>query len=234
MRKTNIQTSLEQLQGKGAQFRGYHRPVIEAVVQQKSPVVVVIDTGTGKSLVFMLLALTSTGVTVVVVPLLALKSDLKDHCVKAGIECVEWDSNYPHEWAQIVLVVPEVAVSAPFQSFLNRQRAMGRLDCVLIDECHIVLESTKGWRTQVLKLRNLVQAETQLVYLTATLKPKEESEFIRLMVLPPKEDSHWFRLPTSRPNVAYSVHWYNEAEEDEVDVLARLVHEAKEQYPLPG
>jgi superfamily II DNA helicase RecQ len=168
------------------------------------------------------------------VPLLALKSDLKDRCVKAGIECVEWDSNYPHEWAQIVLVVPEVAVSAPFQSFLNRQRAMGRLDRVVIDECHIVLESTKGWRTQVLKLRNLVQAETQLVYLTATLKPKEESEFIRLMALPPKEDSYWFRSPTSRPNIAYSVHWYNEAEEDEADVLVRLVHEAKVQYPLPG
>jgi superfamily II DNA helicase RecQ len=234
MRETNIQTSLEQLQGTGAQFRGCQRPVLEAVMQQKSPVVVIMGTGTGKSLVFMLPALTSTGVTVLVVPLLALKTNLKDRCVKAGIECVEWDSNYPHEWAQIVLVVPEVAVSAPFKSFLNRQRAMGRLDRVVIDECHIVLESTKGWRTQVLKLRNLVQAETQLVYLTATLKPKEEGEFIRLMALPPKEDSHWFRSPTTRPNIAYRVHWYNETEEEETDVVARLVQEAKEQYPLPG
>lgn len=234
MRKTNIQASLEQLQGKGAQFRGCQQAVLEAVMLQKSPVVVITGTSTGKSLVFMLPALTSTGVTVVVVPLLALKSNLKDRCVRAGIECVEWDSNYPHEWARIVLVVPEVAVSAPFQSFLNRQRAMGRLDRVVVDECHIVLESTKGWRKQVLKLRNLVQAETQLIYLTATLKPKEESEFIRLMALPPKEDSYWFRSPTTRPNLAYNVHWYNEAEEEEADVLARLVHEAKEQYPLPG
>jgi superfamily II DNA helicase RecQ len=30
------------------------------------------------------------------------------------------------------------------------------------------------------------------------------------------------------------VHWYNEAEEDEADVLVRLVHEAKVQYPLPS
>jgi superfamily II DNA helicase RecQ len=97
-----------------------------------------------------------------------------------------------------------------------------------------VLESTKGWRTQVLKLRNLVFAETQLVYLTATLEPSEESEFIRLMALLPKEDSHWFRSPTTRPNIAYSVHRFNQAEEDEADVLAALVHKAKEQYPLPG
>jgi superfamily II DNA helicase RecQ len=203
-------------------------------MQQKSPIVAVMGTGSGKSLAFMLPALTSTGVTVLVVPLVALKNNLRDRCVRAGISCVEWDSQRPHEWAQIVLVVPEVAVSAPFQSFLNRQRGMGRLDRVVVDECHIVLESTQGWRAQVLKLRTLVQAETQLVYLTATLKPKEESEFIQLMALPPKEESHWFRSRTTRPNIAYSVHRFNQADKEEADVLARLVHKAKEQHPLPS
>jgi superfamily II DNA helicase RecQ len=130
-------------------------------MQQKSPIVAVIGTNSSKSLAFMLPALTSTGVTVLVVPLVALKSNLRDCCVRAGISCVEWDSRRPHEWAQIVLVVPEVAVGVPFQSFLNRQRGMGRLDRVVIDECHIVLESTKGWWVQVLKLRGLVQAETR-------------------------------------------------------------------------
>jgi superfamily II DNA helicase RecQ len=234
MRTTDIQASLERLEGQGAQFRGCQRPVIEAIMQQKSPIVVVMGTGMGKSLTFMLPALTSTGVTVVVVPLLALKNNLKDRCLKAGIDCVEWNSEHPHEWAQIVLVVPESAVSTPFESFLNRQRAMGRLDRIVVDESHIVLESTKGWRTQVLKLRNIVFAETQLVYLTATLKPREESEFIRLTALPSKEDCHWFRSPTTRPNIAYSVHRFNQAVEEEADVLATLVHEAKEQYPLPG
>jgi superfamily II DNA helicase RecQ len=234
MRTTDIQASLEQLEGEGAQFRSCQRPVIEAIMQQESPVVAIMGTGSGKSLTFMLPALTSTGVTVLVVPLLALKSNLRDRCRKAGIKCVEWSSEHSHEWAQIVLVVPEVAVSAPFESFLNRQRAMGRLDRVVIDEAHIVLESTKGWRSQVLKLRNFVHADTQLVYLTATLEPREESEFIRLLALPPKEEGRWFRSPTTRPNIAYSVHRFNQANETEADVLARLVHEAKEEYPLPG
>jgi hypothetical protein len=43
-----------------------------------------------------------------------------------------------------VLIVLEVAVSALFQSFLNQQRAIGQLDRVVIDECYIVLKSTKG------------------------------------------------------------------------------------------
>jgi superfamily II DNA helicase RecQ len=138
----DIQASLERLEGWGAQFCGCQRPVIEAIMQQKSPIVAVMGTGSGKSLAFMLPALTSTGVTVLVVPLVALKSNLRDRCVRAGISCVEWSSKHPHEWAQIVLVVPEVAVSAPFQSSLNWQRGMGRLDRVVIDECHVVLEST--------------------------------------------------------------------------------------------
>jgi superfamily II DNA helicase RecQ len=58
-------------------------------MQQKSPIVAVIGTNSSKSLAFMLPALTSTGVTVLVVPLVALKSNLQDCCVRAGISCVK-------------------------------------------------------------------------------------------------------------------------------------------------
>jgi superfamily II DNA helicase RecQ len=54
------------------------------------------------------------------------------------------------------------------------------------------------------------------------------------MALPPEEESHSFRSRTTRPNIAYSTHCFNQADEEEADVLARLVHEAKEQSPLPG
>ncbi|KAH6612357.1 hypothetical protein C7974DRAFT_289225, partial [Boeremia exigua] len=106
-------------------------------------------TGAGKSMAFMLPASCSTGVTVVVVPL-----------VQAGIECVEWDSRKPQEWASVVLVTPESAVSESFGGFINRQRAMGRLDRIVVDKCHVVLDSTSGWRTRMLALRDLVKAET--------------------------------------------------------------------------
>jgi hypothetical protein len=39
----------------------------------------------------------------------------------------------------------------------------------------------------MLALRNLVQVETQLVYLIATMQPSEEGEFLQLIGLPPKE-----------------------------------------------
>lgn len=73
------------------------RPAIEAIKYQKSLTVVVMSTGAGKSMAFMLPASCSAGVTVVVVPLVSLRSNLKHRCVQAGIECVEWDSRKPQK-----------------------------------------------------------------------------------------------------------------------------------------
>lgn len=58
-------------------------------MQQKSPIIAIIGTGIGKSLIFILLALTSTSVTVVIIPILVLKNNLKDRCIKARINCVK-------------------------------------------------------------------------------------------------------------------------------------------------
>jgi superfamily II DNA helicase RecQ len=49
-------------------------------MQHKSPVVAIIGIGVGKSVLFMLLALVSSGVTIVVVPLVALRFNIKERC----------------------------------------------------------------------------------------------------------------------------------------------------------
>ncbi|KAK4031212.1 hypothetical protein C8A01DRAFT_21538, partial [Parachaetomium inaequale] len=101
------------------------------------------------------------------------------------IECVEWSGRRPYEWASIVLVTPEAAISESFGYFVNRQRAIGRLDRIVVDEYYIVLDSGAGgrWRSRMLGLRRLAKAEAQLVYLTATLRPADEAEFRRLVGL---------------------------------------------------
>jgi superfamily II DNA helicase RecQ len=187
-------------------------------------------------MLFMLPARCSAGgLTVVVVPLVSLRSDIKGRCDELGIECVEWSGGRPHEWASVVLVTPESAVGESFGHFVNRQRAMGRLDRIVIDECHVVLDSGAGgsWRSRVLGLRGLVRAETQLVYLTATLRPADEAEFGRLVGLP-ADGARWFRSATTRTNVRYQVRRYKTPDETEEVVLAALVEEKKEQYGRKG
>jgi hypothetical protein len=190
--EVDLEGELKAMVGPKAQFRGVQEGALRAIMAQKSPVVVVMGTGGGKSMLFMLPARCSTGLTIVVVPLVSLREDLRDRCRMAGIECAEWDVRRPHEWAQLILVTPEAAVGEAFGQFVNRQQAYGRLDRVVIDECHVVLDSRGGWRSMILELRQLVRLQTQMVYLTATLMPSEEREFVRLMGLPVKEKIQWF------------------------------------------
>ena len=154
---------------------------------------------------------------------------------------MEWNGRRPHEWASVVLVTPEAAVGESFGHFVNRQRAMGRLDRIVVDECHIVLDSGPGggWRSRMLGLRGLIKAEAQIVYLTATLRPADEAEFERLVGLPAggvngKGGVVWFRSATTRGNIRYQVLRYDSREEEEEDIVARLVEEKKERYKEKG
>ncbi|OCK86699.1 uncharacterized protein K441DRAFT_598127, partial [Cenococcum geophilum 1.58] len=55
----------------------------------KSLVIIVISIGAGKSILFILPASCFTGVTVVVIPLISLRDNLKDYYNKAGIKYVK-------------------------------------------------------------------------------------------------------------------------------------------------
>lgn len=63
---------------------------MQAILQQETPLVVVLPTRGGKSLLFIVPAcLPNPSVTVVVVPFQALLNDLSDQLEKAGIDYIE-------------------------------------------------------------------------------------------------------------------------------------------------
>jgi superfamily II DNA helicase RecQ len=146
LRQTDMTQVLRRVMAPNAQFRSVQGPALEAIMQRKSPILVIMGTGAGKSVLFQLPAAASSphGVTVVIMPLTSLQDDMKDRYDKAGISCVVWDSRNPADWVSIILVTPEAAVREPFQYFINRQRALGRLERYVFDECHVVLDSKNG------------------------------------------------------------------------------------------
>ncbi|KAL6154871.1 hypothetical protein ACJQWK_00892 [Exserohilum turcicum] len=232
MRLVDVDSELQRLLGCNAQFRSVQRPAMQAIMRYESPVVAIMGTRAGKSVLFMLPASVSTKVTVVVVPLVALRFDIKARCDELGIVSGEWDSRRPYRSVQIMFVTPEAAVGEAFGHYINRERSMGRLDRIVIDECHSILDSLKGFRSRLLGLRELLRVETQMVYLTATLRPKEEKQFLDVMGLPEKSKCYWFRGQTTRKNIRYAVHEYNMEEEEKA--LVGLVEKLKRKYPLPG
>ncbi|USP79367.1 hypothetical protein yc1106_06641 [Curvularia clavata] len=115
-----------------------------------------------------------------------------------------------------MFVTPEAAVGEAFGHYINRERSIGRLDRIVIDECHSILDSLKGFRSRLLGLRQLLWVETQMVYLTATLRPKEEKQFLDVMGLPEKRKLHEYNI------------------EEEEKTVVGLVEKLKKRYPLPG
>ena len=121
MRQIDIDLALRQLIGPHAQFRGIQREAITAIMAGVSPVVAIMGTGGGKSLLFMLPAYCAAQafgnqlhVTVVVVPMVSLRQDLARRCQAVGVICTEWDARQPQGHTSIMLVTPESAVTVGF------------------------------------------------------------------------------------------------------------------------
>lgn len=93
---------------------------MQAIQQGESPVVAVMPTGGGKSMLFIVPAFAAPGgTTIIIVPLVALQADMMRRCQELSISYVAWESQQPPDAASIILVTPESAVSPNFQIFLN-------------------------------------------------------------------------------------------------------------------
>jgi superfamily II DNA/RNA helicase len=171
------------------------------------------------------------GVTIVIVPMVALRQDMCERSNEKGIPCAEWDGKRPPYHARIILATPESAVTPAFGRFIEEKKRSHQLERIVIDECHMILESTDQWRPKVRQLKEMAGKGVQVLYLTATLPPSEEAAFHEAIGVPERE-MFTLRDRTVRPNTAYAVIGYEKKEEDEE--VRQLVEEKLDQYPEPG
>jgi superfamily II DNA helicase RecQ len=154
------------------------------------------------------------GVTIVIVSMVALRQDMCERSSEKGIPCAEWDGKRPPYRARIVLATPESTVTEAFGRFVEEKKRTYQLERIVIDECHMILESTDQWRPKVRQLKEMAGKGVQVLYLTATLPPNEEAAFHEA-VGGPERDILTLRNYTLRPNIAYAVVGYERKEEDE-------------------
>jgi superfamily II DNA helicase RecQ len=232
LRTVDIQSELQSIIGEGAAFRGKQEEALRAIMANVSPVLVVMGTGAGKSLLFQLPAHSQkSGTTVVVVPLKTLERDLHERCCKAGISSITWDANQPDRMAQIVFVQPESAVGTKFGQYLNRLEGLGQLDRFVLDECHTVRQSRPDFRPKMREAGAVLKERgKQMIFLTATLSPASEGEFFEIMRMPPVQA---IRGPTTRPNIKYSVFEHEEGI-DQIDAVGQMVRRKLQEYPAPA
>lgn len=160
--------------------------LIDAIVSGCSEVVGVLATGQGKSLGFLLPScLPRAAMTVVIVPLVALKADMVRRCAEAGLSYAVWDgSNETHDFmgTALLFVSVESAVRRRFRAFLGQVDAAEGLDRVVFDEAHLILTAS-SYRPKMALVRELRQLFCQVVFLTATLPPTMQAQFEARMLL---------------------------------------------------
>jgi superfamily II DNA helicase RecQ len=123
-----------------------------------SPVVYITGTGGGKSLIFILpVYCLPEGVTVVIIPLVALCTDIYERCQEVGILIHIWQSQGLSRIASLVFITPESAITKGFQDFIQQLQAQQLLDRVVMDECYVVLDGVGRFQPVLAVLGGILQ-----------------------------------------------------------------------------
>jgi ATP-dependent DNA helicase RecQ len=193
------------------EFKPLQREVISNVLKKRDTLVIM-PTGSGKSLCFQIPALLFPGLTVVVSPLIALMKDQVEALREAGVEALFLNSSlsmdeYSENMKQVqsgkiklLYVAPETLLTPRLFNLL----AAVQLDCLAIDEAHCISEWGHDFRPEYRLLVEVRQRFPKAVCmaLTATATPR-----VRLDI----QDSLRFELANEfvasfdRPNLLIEV-----------------------------
>jgi hypothetical protein len=92
---------------------------------------------------------------------------------------------------------------------------------LVLDEAHQILSDFE-FRPQFQKIRELAEFKVQLIYLTASLPMRLESQFLSQACLPP--DTVIIRGPSDQPRISYIKLTYNTMNTDKLRLAVDVVH----------
>lgn len=221
--------------------------VMERILEQDAGAfvrhqLVILPTGTGKSLCFLVPAVLCKGLTIIVYPLLALMNDQMAKLKKAGIECITlrggqtkqqrrqlWtklDSKLDpklnpkpddeEQSTKIVMTTPETLLRPEVINKLRKYRT----SLLVIDEAHVISQWGKDFRPQYAQLKKAVfeLMPKQVLAFTATAS-KETVGFIAQHLFPSKPLV--VRGDADRENIVYAVYRCLDKRQAVVDILER-------------
>ena len=192
-------------------FRGLQESIVEHVLGGGHGLVVM-PTGSGKSLCYQVPALVRPGTAIVVSPLIALMHDQVASLRESGVACgalnssLDLEEQYELEqsWLsgelQLLYVAPERATHPGFLSRLQQTR----VSLFAVDEAHCVSQWGHDFRPEYLQLPRLWQhhPEVPRLALTATADAQTRREIVERLQL---DSARSFLGGFDRPNLRYTI-----------------------------
>ena len=198
------------------EFRPGQEDALRSVTAGRS-LLVVMPTGSGKSLIFQLGALLEEGLTLVVSPLIALMKDQVDELVRKQVAATYVNSSLSLDEqhrrldgcvageVELLYVAPERFRSPAFLGMLSRVR-LARL---AVDEAHCISEWGHDFRPDYRRLGRFraEMGNPLTTALTATATPRVQADIIAALGLTPDEVDlhvHGFDRPNLQMRVEYA------------------------------
>ncbi|KAI7870369.1 P-loop containing nucleoside triphosphate hydrolase protein [Spinellus fusiger] len=210
-------------------FRPPQLSIINAALDKKRDLFVIMPTGGGKSLCYQLPAIVEDGFTVVISPLIALIKDQIYHLTKAGIRATYLTSTTSKEDLieihksismseegdlnpiKLLYVTPErIVKNNKFMAQLTQAYLHKRLQRIVIDEAHCCSQLGHDFRPdyKALGILRAVFKEIPIMALTATCSWKAMKDILAILSLKRPQVNGGcllYSAPLYRPNLIYKV-----------------------------
>jgi len=189
----------EFLNNLAAKFRIKEQELLLKAILLKVPYILgILPTSSGKSLTYLLTASLSTSkVTIVIVPLLGLKNDLIKRAQEYNIPCCNYEDN--NKFKNLTLISIETIIDPTFNFDLIKLLDEKKLDRIIFDKCHLLITAA-NYRSIMYKFHEILKFNTQFVFLSGTLPLNLENEIKSNLFL---SNLAVIRANCSRNNIFY-------------------------------